>query len=1574
LIARSLYAKEKPVFTLFTLEVAMDTALARLHDRLAALEQENATLRSRLQSCERSHAILQAEVAQYQRHNQDGQELSRQEATTELVAPSGSSLEHRLLETTAAVAHALLTLSPLNVAINTALQMIGECLETDRVAVIENFDVPSNRLPSWRMLYEWNAPHIPSQLLHFEATQGRYEDMEEWYEQFMQGQSVSRLLDDMPEELRVNLEKVAVKATHIVPIFVEGQFWGILGFDDCEEAKQRSAAELFALKIAANCIGSAIQRDRTQQALLQAEQERSHELEHINVELQQALDLLAESEHRYRTLFELSSEGILRWGYKQPIPLNLSVDEQLELCYRSVYIAEGNDAFANMYGYEKADDLIGLTMNDFHDRSSEVTQATMRAYIEANHSARSTETIEFDRYGRKRYFLNSAVSTIENDCVTSTWISQVDITELREAQQALLEAEQKRSQELERLNAELQQALDHLSESEEQFRTLFELSSEGFYYTEVDPPCPINLPIEEQCDLLYRNIRVVKANPAFAAMYGVNHPDELIGLRNADVHVPDSEKNAAFIRGTIENGYRYHNLETEEVDTQGRLHYFLNNGVYTIRNGCVVSGWGTQIDITELRETQQALLQAEQARSQELEQINAELQQTLDRLAESEKRYRTLFELSNEGIYRFELNPPVSTALPIEEQVDLIYQNYRYAEINSTFTSMLGLQSATEAIGKSFADFFDDLESNREGVHAAVVNGYQIRNAEAEEMDANGQRRYMLWNTVSEVHDGYVWGGWGMQTDITELREAQQALLETEQERAAELAKANEALRRSARNIAQNSSIEDILPSFLREAIAVSGASAGAVLRRVGASEFEFVAILQGDDLIRNERLKQHPFYNAVKQVSREDPTGWFTRLAAGETLWRLTEDNQAGPMPECDEYHRPHRQQSVWDVPYRIGDRVAGYLGLAFQSDEKPSQIMIETVTALATQVGLALELTELAEEAKQAAIAREQEKAALERAAELVKANDALKRSLDALALEPSLDNFLGQVLTAIAEQLQAPQVEHWYHLTENRFHIGLIIQQGAIFNRAEIAQLYPDHPGIPGVPVPRETQDQPIHQYKQYFIRDNFDTPLFRDHAERFALGLHQELTLPLVLGEMNIGMLVIRLPRDHKLTNQQIELAQALAHQATLAVRLTQLTEEVKQTAIAREQEKAAQERAAELAKANEALKRSLSSLAADQSLDRFLENVMVSLAGQFNSTTAEYWSHPDGETAYLKMLIWEGQLYTHDEFAEIHPDHPGLAGYKVPPEMVFAEPLDCRTQHFIIEDSPTYPDRFKRDRQWMYDHGIPKEINVPLNVGDHTVGAFVVRMQQDVEITTEKVELAWALAHQVALALELTRLAEEAQQAIVLEERNRMAREIHDTLAQTFTSILVRLQTAQLALQDDLAEVQTYLNQIAELARQGLSEARRSVHALRPQSLEAGDLATALSHCLHQITHGSLVQGSFHRSGQSRPLPEQLELELFRIGQEAITNACKHAHACKIHVELTFLPRQLRLAVYDDGQGFTPENLPGSKGFGLMGMHERAQRINGELTIVSQPQQGTQILVQVPLTAIRGGTP
>jgi PAS domain S-box-containing protein len=204
----------------------------------------------------------------------------------------------------------------------------------------------------------------------------------------------------------------------------------------------------------------------------------------------------------------------------------------------------------------------------------------------------------------------------------------------------------------------------------------------------------------------------------------------------------------------------------------------------------------------------------------------------------------------------------------------------------------------------------------------------------------------------------------------------------------------------------------------------------------------------------------------------------------------------------------------------------------------------------------------------------------------------------------------------------------------------------------------------------------------------------------------------------------------------------------------------------------------------------------------------------------------------------------------------------------------------------------------------------------------------------------------------------------AEEASILEERNRMAREIHDTLAQSFTGILVQLGAAMQVLTDDLDATQAHLEIIDELARLGLAEARRSVTALRPQLLEEGDLDSALHRLVTQMRATADTALIYKIQGTAYPLPAEVENNLLRIGQEALTNAIKYADASEIRIELVYDVTQCTLRVKDDGRGFGVGSIPSADGFGLLGMSERAERIGAQLTIHSQPGQGTEIIVIV----------
>jgi signal transduction histidine kinase len=215
------------------------------------------------------------------------------------------------------------------------------------------------------------------------------------------------------------------------------------------------------------------------------------------------------------------------------------------------------------------------------------------------------------------------------------------------------------------------------------------------------------------------------------------------------------------------------------------------------------------------------------------------------------------------------------------------------------------------------------------------------------------------------------------------------------------------------------------------------------------------------------------------------------------------------------------------------------------------------------------------------------------------------------------------------------------------------------------------------------------------------------------------------------------------------------------------------------------------------------------------------------------------------------------------------------------------------------------------------------------------------------------------AHNRALA--------EAEFAAILAERNRLAREIHDTLAQGFTATLLQLQLVRVHAQNGNDAMNPYLEKAEQMIRSGLKEARNSIWQMQPQVLETGDLTGALKNILKQLSEGIVAETHFETTGSERRLPPIIETNILRLGQEAISNAIKHAKAKNVRVLLEFGDEQFRLTVKDDGCGFDPASPPPSEGgFGIVGMQGRAKDMKGDLKIVSAPGKGTEVSLIIPV--------
>jgi len=232
-----------------------------------------------------------------------------------------------------------------------------------------------------------------------------------------------------------------------------------------------------------------------------------------------------------------------------------------------------------------------------------------------------------------------------------------------------------------------------------------------------------------------------------------------------------------------------------------------------------------------------------------------------------------------------------------------------------------------------------------------------------------------------------------------------------------------------------------------------------------------------------------------------------------------------------------------------------------------------------------------------------------------------------------------------------------------------------------------------------------------------------------------------------------------------------------------------------------------------------------------------------------------------------------------------------------------------------------------------------------------------------ELNEANEQLAAAMKENAQLQAQLVASARDAG---VRDERERLAREIHDTLAQGLAGIVAQLQAARTAGETSR---ERHLDTAAELARSTLVEARRSVQALRPEPLEAARLPDALADVAARWSEVSGVPAAVTTTGTARQLHPEVEIALLRTGQEALANVGKHATASRVGVTLSYMEDVVTLDVRDDGIGFDlaglPEEVADGSGFGLTGMRQRVARVAGRLEIESAPGEGTAVSATVP---------
>jgi signal transduction histidine kinase len=361
------------------------------------------------------------------------------------------------------------------------------------------------------------------------------------------------------------------------------------------------------------------------------------------------------------------------------------------------------------------------------------------------------------------------------------------------------------------------------------------------------------------------------------------------------------------------------------------------------------------------------------------------------------------------------------------------------------------------------------------------------------------------------------------------------------------------------------------------------------------------------------------------------------------------------------------------------------------------------------------------------------------------------------------------------------------------------------------------------------------------------------------------------------------------------------------------------------------------------------------------LDQVLQQVGQTLSEAIGATRCGiYLVDSDGQVLVPRALVGETSEARRALFWSYRLDPAA--------ETILREAIE-RREPAVCYDAPTDP---RISQEAVQAWGLRSLLIVPITAGERVLGlALLATFEEPRAFTLAEIELAQGVAGAVALAVENARLYEETrrlyqqgEQLAIIEERQRIARELHDSVTQSLYGVTLYAEVAGLLLDSgDLTTLAEHLREIQSISQQALREMRLLIFELRPPILEQEGLVAAIEARLEAVEGRGGVSTELRVEGEPK-LTRVVEEEIYRIAQEALNNVLKHSRARRTTVQLTFSDERVCLEVFDDGVGFDPSEGGGKGGLGLKGMAERARQIGGALTIDSAPGQGTRLRIEV----------
>ncbi len=1405
----------------------------------------------------------------------------------------------RILQVTAAASTLLLNGEDFDTSVGTALQILGERVGFDRIAVGQQFDDPTGATSGYiKFLYEWYGPGISSQLNdHEDMAEFHWDDIgiSSWYEANLKGEAFGQIIDELPEPFRTLMQSVDVESTHNVPIFVEGQFWGVFGIDHCRARRLLTEAELIALKTTANCVGSAIARDRSRKETEAAAQARAAEL--------------AERDR----------------------------------------ILEATAAAANVM----------LTDEDFEDAIQKALQII-------------GEAVGTDRVGIAQHLADLTETDLGHWRVAYEWFSPEMLPVAQLFDPEPMQGTYAGAEQLYEIHQQGKGFSITTAQMIEPFRSIM-----AFAGIQTLHSVPIILGDRYWGTVVFGDCRQQRQR-SFAELAALQAVADCIG--NA-IERETLRQSAQQAREAREAAERTALIERERAARAAELEA------------------ANQFLSTRDRWLETTAIAANQLLSSD--DVETSVNRALKTIGEN---------LDCDRVWVLQ-----STTRPSAPEDDLGVGKLIYEWYTAEQEPHLDKPELSEVSGEHFQAVFEQL------LLGQWVGGI------VDELDEPLRSRQQSlgiqsFYTVPVFVEDKIWGVIGMDhcqaakrlslAELAVFRTAAtcigSAIYQAEvqrdraaQERATELAKANTAIAKTLDTLATKPQLREFLGELLT-----------AISQQIGA---RLVHLFLYDEVSHTLNLHTSVTDGQVYAGASSNEIELFHHPIPADITpaWKLISespgiltDDQLRPLqeemwwPGIHEWHQAQGHVSIACVPMNAGSQPLGFIGFAFCDLTILTKEQLGFMQALTNQAIVAVQLTCLAEEAKQNAILQAQEKAAQERAANLAKTNEAIAKSLTTLAASPELNEFLGTIVAEMAQQLNACKVHLFlYDASSHTLTQHIAVQDGQIY-----IAVGPNDPKMFSQPIPADitpgwqaiiTSDRPL-TYDETLPYD--EEIWWPESVGWHKVQGHKAVTcIPMKAGDTPIGFIGFCFYDRTVLTDEQLEFMKALSNQAIVAIQLTRLAEEAQKAAVLQEQEKAAQERAVELAKTNEAIAQTLNALTTEPELDRFLGQILTCIMEQIGADDTHLFLYNDvSHTFRSHLAVQNGIVYPGNA-----PGDPELFYQAIPTDITPGWQMLINAPKPLTLDKQN-PDAVEfywpQTLKWHELRGHQSVTCACMKIGAQPIGFIGFAFCDRTVLTDEQLEFIQALTNQATLSIHLTRLADEANQIALInaltDERNRLAREIHDTLAQAFTGVSLQLEAVRILLQDPaillsekainpqfhpdpnlahhprLREAEAHIRRARDLARKGLSEARRSVRALRSEALETDALPDALHKILAQTQRDTGLITHFHLEGTPIPLPDDIQLNLLRIAQEAITNTLRHADASQLDLTLSFCSppptQQVQLRIIDNGNGFEPAILKKNSGFGLIGIRERTTRFYGRFDLQSTPGVGTTLDIILPL--------